>query len=108
MNTASRLKKSCTVAAAKARRNSPLSRMWPSETMVLVMVVPRLAPITMGMAMPMGRPPATRPTITEVTVLEDCTRAVARMPSKRATKGLLAKAKISAAPSAPPEKPLKP
>ncbi|MNZ52780.1 hypothetical protein D3C78_706420 [compost metagenome] len=27
MKTASRLKKSCTVAAAKARRNSPLSRM---------------------------------------------------------------------------------
>ncbi len=76
--------------------------------MVLVMVVPRLAPITMGMAMPMGRPPATRPTMTEVTVLEDCTSAVARMPSSRATKGLLAKAKIWAAPSAPPEKPLKP
>lgn len=70
MTTETRLKKSCTVAAAKARRNSLPSRTWPRETRVLVMVVPIFAPITMGMAMPTGRPPATSATIMDVTVEE--------------------------------------
>jgi len=42
--------------------------------------VPTFAPITMGMAVATGKPAATRATITEVTVLEDCTNAVAKAP----------------------------
>ena len=70
MATAKMLKLSCTVAAEKARRNSSGSFIWPRLTMVLVSEVPMLAPITIGMAMLTGRPPATMPTIIEVTVLE--------------------------------------
>ena len=38
--------------------------------MVLVIVVPMFAPMTMGMAIDTGSPPATRPTIMDVTVDE--------------------------------------
>ncbi|CSA26628.1 Uncharacterised protein [Vibrio cholerae] len=71
ISTARRLKKSWMVALAKARRNSSLQRIWPRLTRVLVTVVPILAPITIGIAVSTGNPPATRPTIIEVTVLED-------------------------------------
>ena len=80
MNTASKLKKSWIVALAKARLNSSLQRMWPRLTRVLVTVVPMLAPITIGIAVSTGRPPATKPTIIEVTVLDDWISAVATKP----------------------------
>lgn len=70
MATARMLKLSCTVAAAKARRNSSPLRTWPKLTNVLVNEVPIFAPITIGIAMLKGKPPATIPTIIEVTVLE--------------------------------------
>ena len=50
MSTDSQLNISCTVAPAKARRNSLRSAACASETMVLVTDVPMLAPITIGMA----------------------------------------------------------
>ena len=77
-------------------------------TKVLVIVVPILAPITIGIAIEIGKPPATRPTITDVTVLEDCTNAVTRIPNNKATNGLVAKANICSAPALPPENILKP
>ena len=66
------------------------------------------APMIIGIAILIGNPPATRPTITEVTVDDDCTNAVASAPSNNATNGLVANAKISFAPSLPPEASLKP
>ena len=47
MSSTMMLKKSWTVAAANARWYSEVWRMWPSETMVFVTVVPTLAPMTM-------------------------------------------------------------
>lgn len=41
---------SCTVAPAKARRNSALSVLWATLTNVLVIDVPMLAPMIIGMA----------------------------------------------------------
>jgi hypothetical protein len=67
-----------------------------------------LAPIIMGIAILTGRPPATKPTIIEVTVLEDWTSAVASVPTINPIKGLVAKAKRLAAPSEPPVTHLKP
>ena len=97
-----RLNQSCTVAAANARLNSSARPMWPRLTRVLVTVVPMLAPITIGIATPTGRPPATRPTMIDVTVLDDCTRAVVRVPRSTPTKGFVAKAKSRSAPACPP------
>ena len=89
MATASTLKKSCTVAAANARRNSLDCRMWPSDTSVLVTVVPMFAPIAIGTASSTpSLPVATRPTMIEVDAEEDCTRIVPRMPMHRAAMGL--------------------
>jgi len=65
-------------------------------------------PMIMGIAIATGSPPPTKPTITEVTALDDCTSAVARMPSRTPTRGLFANSKIAAAPSAPPETARKP
>ena len=61
--------------------------------MVLVSEVPILAPMISGMAMGIGRPPATMPTMIEVTVLELWISAVATRPIIRPTSGLVAKAK---------------
>ena len=58
------------------------------ETIVLVMVVPMLAPMTMGMAPSMEiAPPATMPTISEVVVELLCTSDVARTPINSPTSG---------------------
>ena len=69
--TAIRLKMSWIVAAWKALRYSSAFLMWPILTMVLVILVPTFAPIIIGTARVMGRPPATIATIIEVTVLDD-------------------------------------
>lgn len=50
MSTVSQLKQSCTVAPAKALRNSSRLPTWPIDTMVLVTEVPMLAPMMMKMA----------------------------------------------------------
>ena len=50
INTDNQLNMSWTVAPPKARRNSFFSRACPMETMVLVTLVPMLAPMTIGMA----------------------------------------------------------
>ena len=61
-----------------------------------------LAPMIIGTAIEIGKPPATIPTITEVIVLEDWISAVAKIPMISPMKGLVAKAKILSAPSFPP------
>ena len=104
----SRLNQSCTVAAAKARLNSSLRPMWPKLTSVLVTVVPTFAPITIGMATETGSPPATMPTMIDVTVLDDWTRAVASVPSRTPTNGLVTKANSPSAPERPPAARAKP
>ena len=69
--TAITLKKSCTVAAAKARLNSLLLLIWPIDTRILVIVVPMFAPMIIGMAPDNVNAPAlTIPTISEVVVDE--------------------------------------
>lgn len=65
--------------------------------MVLVIEVPTFAPITIGTATATGSPPATRPTMIEVTVEEDWISAVATVPTTSPAKGLVAKAKSSSA-----------
>ena len=66
-----RLKASCTDEAAKARRNSALRVICPSETSLAVTVVPILAPMTIKMALrtPMASA-ATMPMMTLVVVEE--------------------------------------
>ena len=90
--TIMRLKKSCTVAAAKARRKALPWRKWPIETTVFVIVVPMLAPMIIGMAVFRDRavPPdcPTRETMVDVLVLELCTSTVARVPTAKPAKGL--------------------
>ena len=72
INTASRLKKSCTVAAANARLNSSDCRIEPSDTRVFVTVVPMLAPMIIGTAASTpSAPEATSPTTTDVLAEED-------------------------------------
>ena len=71
-----------------------------------VSVVPMLAPMSMGIAVAMGRPPATRPTVMDVTVDDDWMSAVASTPIIRAMSGLDAKANSSSA--CPPVAALKP
>jgi sodium-dependent phosphate cotransporter len=69
--TAITLKKSCTVAAAKARLNSLFLLIWPIDTIILVMVVPMFAPMIIGIAPDrVNAPPPTMPTIKEVVVEE--------------------------------------
>ena len=87
--TARMLKKSWMVAAANARRNSCSRRRCPSDARVLVTVVPRLAPITIGTASSIPTTPlATRPTITDVETDDDCTSTVARRPTHSPPIGL--------------------
>ena len=70
--TAKILKKSCTVAAAKARLNSMSCLTCPSEAKVFVTVVPKFAPMIIGTASPvLTTPAATSPTITDVDTEED-------------------------------------
>ena len=100
--TASRLKKSCTVAVAKARSNSLVWRTWPRETKVLVRVVPMLAPMIMGTAASrLTAPEATRPTMIDVLALEDCTITVAKIPTNRPARGLETVEKSASWASAP-------
>ncbi|GEM_PF-6036909 len=65
--------------------------------MVLVRDVPMLAPMINGIAIGMGSPPATIPTMMDVTVLELWISAVAATPIIRPTKGLVANANSSLA-----------
>jgi hypothetical protein len=84
-----RLKKSCIVAAEKARRNWSGRRRLPSDASVLVTVVPMLAPMIIGTAKPTGSVPApTSPTMVAVDTEEDCTSTVARIPANRPARGL--------------------
>ncbi len=65
--------------------------MWPSDTSVLVTVVPMLAPMIIGTASSTpSAPEATRPTITDVDAEDDWTRTVPRMPMHSAAIGLSA------------------
>ena len=89
IKTAIQLKKSCTVAPAKALWNSSRRVTWASETRVLVTDVPMFAPMTMGMAPSMvSAPAATRATIMDVVVDELWTCVVASKPTKSPTNGL--------------------
>ncbi len=89
IRTARTLKKSCTLAAANARRNSSFRVMCPSDTMAQVTVVPMLAPMMMGTAFSIdSMPAATNPTTVEVVMDELWTMLVARIPMKRPTSGL--------------------
>lgn len=84
--TLSKLKKSWTVAPAKALLNSSFRAMWPKETRTLVTVVPMLAPMMMGIAFGMvNPPPPTKATTTEVVAEELWTIEVERMPVTRPT-----------------------
>ena len=109
---ASRLKKSLTVVAAKARRNSSFRSTWPSEAMLPVTEVPTLAPMIMGMPTSSGSAPApTAETTSAVVVEEDWMIDVARMPMNTAIIGFDAKEKRSSAvssPSAPKPSPMTP
>ena len=111
--TEDQLKQSWTVAAEKARSNSFASATWVNATNVLVMLVPMLAPITIGMAVAIFnpkysqsynavcyikeffayfcslRPDETIDTITEVQVDELCTKTVNMIPIMRPTTGFL-------------------
>ena len=96
------MKKSCNTELVKARLYSSVREMWARETIRLVMVVPILAPITMGMAFSKLRiPEPTRPTIIEVVVEEDWIMAVARIPIIRPTRGLDVAPKMATAKSLP-------
>ena len=65
--TASTLKKSWTVEAAKERRNSLLRLRCAIDTIVLVTDVQIFAPITIGIALPtVSTPPPTIPTTIDV------------------------------------------
>ena len=78
----------------------------PRLTSVLVTEVPMLAPMTIGMAVSIGMvPPPTSATTREVVVDEDCTRVVARTPTKRPTSG--SDALSIRLPTTPPENILK-
>mmetsp|Transcript_68764 Transcript_68764/g.143607 ORF Transcript_68764/g.143607 Transcript_68764/m.143607 type:complete len:208 (-) Transcript_68764:230-853(-) len=82
-----RLNMSCTVAPAKALSNSNRSPAWPIDTMVLVTVVPMLAPMMMGTAGRTWSPPAeTKATTMDVLVEEDCTITVASTPTIKAAR----------------------
>ena len=89
IRTAIQLKKSWTVAPAIASLNSWGRVMWPIETIVLVTVVPMLAPMMTGMAAGTGSVPvATSVTTSEVVVEDDWTRLVTRMPVMSPRSGL--------------------
>ena len=82
------LKKSCMVAAAKARLNSAGREIEPKLTIVQVTVVPTFAPIIMGIALvTVMQPDATIPTIIEVVVEELWIILVTSIPIKSPIKG---------------------
>ena len=56
-----------------------------------------IRPITIGIAIDTVNPPATKPTMIEVTVLDDWIKAVATVPTTNATIGLVANEKSSLA-----------
>ena len=87
--TVSMLKKSWYVPAATARLNSFFLLMKPRETIVLVIVVPMLAPMIIGTA-PCNviEPEATRATTSEVVVELLCNIAVIRSPMNKPVNGL--------------------
>merc|ERR1719334_378661 len=95
MMTVSQLNMSWTVAQAKARRNSSRSPICVKDTMVLVTLVPMLAPMIIGMAVGTGTSVATRLTMIEVDVEEDWTRTVRRMPIITPTIGLLRSSELA-------------
>ena len=83
------LKRSWTVPAATAFLNSLVFVMYPIDTMVLVRVVPILAPITMGIALErLMVPDATAATAKVVVVLLLCKSAVASKPMNKPMYGL--------------------
>ncbi len=85
---ASTLKKSCTMEAANARSNSAGRVTCPIDTIVLVVVVPMLAPMITGTASCTVRmSDATSPTTIVVVVEELWIRLVARKPISRPASG---------------------
>ena len=88
INTVKILKKSCKAAAASAFLNSFFLEIYPSDTIVLVTVVPIFAPITIGIALSKEIvPAATMATTREVTVELLWIIAVVNIPIKKPTKG---------------------
>merc|ERR1711892_839450 len=90
----SQLNMSCTLAQAKAFLNCSLSPAWVKATMILVTLVPMLAPMIMGMAVLTGAPAETSPTMIEVDVEEDWTRTVTRTPIITPTIGFLSSSEL--------------
>mmetsp|Transcript_30128 Transcript_30128/g.66322 ORF Transcript_30128/g.66322 Transcript_30128/m.66322 type:complete len:204 (+) Transcript_30128:554-1165(+) len=87
--TVRKLKQSCTVAPAKARRYSSLLPIWNMETIVFVTDVPIFAPIIMGMAFFTSmRLLAVMLMMIDVLVDDDWTNTVARIPNTRPAIGL--------------------
>ena len=92
------LKKSWYVPAATALRNSFFLAMNPSETIVLVMVVPMLAPMMMGMAPRKETDPdATNATTIEVVAELLCKIALTNKPMNNPVKGLVVASSIVSA-----------
>jgi len=92
------LKKSWYVPAATARRNSFFRLIKLSDTMVLVIVVPMLAPMMMGMALcKVIDPDATNATTNEVVVELLCNMAVMSNPMNRPVNGFDVASKIVSA-----------
>jgi len=92
------LKKWWYVPAATALRNSFRLLMKPSETMILVMVVPTLAPIIMGIApSSVSAPEATIATTRAVVVELLCNMAVITSPMNNPVNGLDVAVKIVSA-----------
>ena len=92
------LKKSSYVPAETARLNSFFLLIKPRETIVLVIVVPMLAPMIMGTALWMViEPDATSATVSDVVVELLCNMAVVRSPINSPVKGFdVAKSIVSA------------
>ena len=99
MTTVRMLKKSWYVPAATALLNSFRLGRKPSETIVLVMVVPTLAPMMMGTALSrVSEPDATNATVIDVVAVLLWMMAVISRPMNKAAKGLeVARMIVSAA-----------
>lgn len=92
------LKKSCRVPAAMAFLNSFFLVIYPNDTIVLVRVVPILAPIIIGIALEkLKAPEATTATIMEVLVELLWIMAVINNPMNKLTKGFEVAIKIDSA-----------
>ena len=96
------LKKSCTVAALMASWNWSLFRICPSATIVLVTLVPILAPMIMGTA-PFNDNVSEATSVTMMAVVVEllCISAVANKPIKSATRGSLVMLKACSTRSEP-------